>query len=136
MNDSCASTPGSCEPHARDFDFEMFRYQPSLVGAIIAIVTFSILGALHAWQWFRTKQIIILCVVLGALGKSDFLPAFFTRYSNLYNLDWGSHNLLQARLLATEPGSPPIMTTKNGALSSLKASSFSPVPCSSLLQYT
>lgn len=59
------------------FDFEMFRYRPSLVGAIVSLVIFFILSGLHFWQWFRTRQIIILCVVLGAMGKYLFSSSWF-----------------------------------------------------------
>jgi phosphate/sulfate permease len=75
---------------AKTFDFEMFRYTPSLVGAIIAIIIYSILAGLHFWQWFQTRQVIILCVVLGALGQyfaifTFDLPSFNSLCTNTFN---------------------------------------------------
>jgi hypothetical protein len=54
----------------KHFDWEMYRYVPNLAGAIVCIIIFSILAALHAWQWVKTRKNIILWVVLGAICES------------------------------------------------------------------
>ncbi|KAF2659684.1 RTA1 like protein [Lophiostoma macrostomum CBS 122681] len=51
----------------KTFDWKMYRYVPSLAGAIVCIIIFSILAALHAWQWLRTRKNIIIWVVIGAI---------------------------------------------------------------------
>ncbi|KAF2734104.1 RTA1 like protein [Polyplosphaeria fusca] len=48
------------------FDWAMYRYVPSLIGAIISIVVFLILTTLHTWQLWRTRKIIIVWIVVGA----------------------------------------------------------------------
>ena len=70
------------------FDFEMYRYTPSLIGAIVALTVFSGLAALHAWQLYKTKprQLIILWIVVGAIGKyisQLMLPAQRTNICSL-----------------------------------------------------
>jgi hypothetical protein len=64
-------------PKAPGFDWEMYRYVPSLVGAIMCLIVFLIMAGLHLWQFVKTRNRIVLFVVVGALCK-PFLP------SNLY----------------------------------------------------
>ncbi|KAF2004310.1 RTA1 like protein [Amniculicola lignicola CBS 123094] len=52
---------------AKEFDWAMYRYTPSLIGAIICIVIFSVLAGLHCWQWVKTKRSIIIWVLVGAI---------------------------------------------------------------------
>jgi hypothetical protein len=54
-------------PKSKKFDWEMYRYVPTLVGAIIALIIFLILALLHAWQWLKSRNHIIIYVVIGAL---------------------------------------------------------------------
>ncbi|KAF2264806.1 RTA1-domain-containing protein [Lojkania enalia] len=49
------------------FDWEMYRYIPSLTGPIVSIIIFSILAALHLWQLLNTKKKIIVWIVVGAI---------------------------------------------------------------------
>jgi hypothetical protein len=54
-------------PSSPEFDWKMFRYVPSLVGAIICLVTFLILALLHLWQFLKLRKTIIIYIVIGAL---------------------------------------------------------------------
>lgn len=47
----------------------MFRYVPSLVGATVALVIFSIMTMLHVWQFLRSRQVIMIYVIIGAIRK-------------------------------------------------------------------
>ncbi|EUC35468.1 hypothetical protein COCCADRAFT_90632 [Bipolaris zeicola 26-R-13] len=54
-------------PKSPGFDWEMYRYTPSLAGAILCIVVFAIMACLHLLRFFRSKNRIIVFLVIGAL---------------------------------------------------------------------
>ncbi|KAJ5024161.1 RTA1 like protein-domain-containing protein [Bipolaris maydis] len=60
-------------PKSPGFDWEMYRYTPSLVGAIICIVVFAAMAALHVLRFFRSKNRIIIFLVIGALSWGPFI---------------------------------------------------------------
>lgn len=60
-------------PKASNFDWEMYRYIPSLAGAIISMVIFFILTLLLFWQWFRTRNHILIFVIIGSICKPAIL---------------------------------------------------------------
>ena len=49
----------------------MFRYIPSLVGAIVALFIFSIMTMLHVWQFLKSRQVIMIYVIIGAIRKFE-----------------------------------------------------------------
>jgi hypothetical protein len=53
-------------PSSPEFDWKMFRYVPSLVGAIICVIVFLILALLHLWQFLKLRKAIIIYIVIGA----------------------------------------------------------------------
>jgi hypothetical protein len=63
-------------PSTPEFDWKMYRYVPTLVGAIIALIVFLIMAFLHFWQFLKLRKVIIIYVIIGALCMS-------TAYSNL-----------------------------------------------------
>jgi hypothetical protein len=76
-------------PKSASFDWKMFRYVPSLVGTIVALIIFLILAMLHAWQWFRSRNHIIIYVVVGALCE---VVGFGTRIAcHFDNASWGPY---------------------------------------------
>ncbi|KAF1921391.1 RTA1 like protein-domain-containing protein [Ampelomyces quisqualis] len=54
-------------PSHPTFDWKMFRYVPSLAGAIVALVIFSIMTLLHTWQLLKSRQVIMIYVIVGAI---------------------------------------------------------------------
>ncbi|KAF2705978.1 RTA1 like protein [Pleomassaria siparia CBS 279.74] len=82
------------------FDFKMFRYIPSLAGAVVAMVVFTILAGLHFWQWYRTRQRIILCVVLGTLGE---IGGYGARIASHYNNQAWAAFIVQGCLILIGP---------------------------------
>ncbi|KAF2468854.1 RTA1 protein, partial [Lindgomyces ingoldianus] len=64
------------------FDFEMYRYVPSLVGPIMAITVFSILAALHLWQFLRNRKVVMIWVVVGAICE---VVGYAARIGSHYN---------------------------------------------------
>lgn len=54
-------------PSSAKFDWKMFRYVPSLAGAIITLVLFFIMTLLHLWQYLRLRQHVVLFVLIGAV---------------------------------------------------------------------
>jgi hypothetical protein len=54
-------------PSSPEFDWKMYRYIPSLAGAIAALVVFLIMTLLHVWQYIRLRKVIIFLVINGAL---------------------------------------------------------------------
>jgi hypothetical protein len=57
-------------PSSPGFDWKMYRYIPTLVGAIIALTIFLIMALLHLWQLIRLRQVLIVYVIIGALSMS------------------------------------------------------------------
>jgi len=57
-------------PSGPKFDWKMYRYVPSLAGAIVALIIFLILALLHLYQFLAQKNRIILFLVLGAFCTS------------------------------------------------------------------
>lgn len=53
-------------PSSPEFDWKMYRYTPSLAGAIVALIIFLIMAKLHLYQLYKNKNRIIIFVVLGA----------------------------------------------------------------------
>lgn len=56
-------------PSSPEFDWKMYRYVPTLVGAVIALIIFLIMALLHLWQFLRLRQRIVIFVVIGAFCK-------------------------------------------------------------------
>ncbi|CAN9464663.1 unnamed protein product [Alternaria alternata] len=54
-------------PKGPNFDWEMYRYVPSLAGAIVCLVVFLVMAFLHLYQYLRSMNRIIIFVVIGAL---------------------------------------------------------------------
>ncbi|KAH7384359.1 RTA1 like protein-domain-containing protein [Phaeosphaeria sp. MPI-PUGE-AT-0046c] len=75
-------------PSSPKFDWKMFRYIPSLAGAIVALTIFSIMTLLHSWQFLRLRQPIVLYVLIGATsevaGYAGRIAAHFD------NQNWGA----------------------------------------------
>lgn len=46
-------------------DFELYRYSPSMAAAIIFIILFLIVTAIHSYQLLRTRLWIFIPFVLG-----------------------------------------------------------------------
>jgi hypothetical protein len=105
-------------PKSKAFDWEMYRYIPSLIAAILALVIFGIMAMLHFWQWLRSRNHIIIYVVIGTLGKycSEFLTLNLANTSrkaeiggygarigsHFDNVAWGPF-IVQSVLLLTGP---------------------------------
>lgn len=67
-------------PKSAQFDWEMYRYIPSLAGAIIGMIIFFTLTLLLMWQWLRTRNHILIFVIIGAICKPEILS---TRHRHL-----------------------------------------------------
>jgi hypothetical protein len=63
----------------------MFRYVPSLAGAIVALVIFSIMTMLHAWQFLKSRQVIMIYVIVGAIRKFGYNIILHYSDTNTYD---------------------------------------------------
>ncbi|KAJ4362299.1 hypothetical protein N0V83_010392 [Neocucurbitaria cava] len=87
-------------PSSPEFDWKMYRYVPSLAGAMIALIIFLIMAILHLHQFFRLKNRIIIFVVVGALCE---VGGFGARIgSHFDNQAWGQF-IVQGVLLLVGP---------------------------------
>jgi len=48
-------------------DFKLFRYNPSMAAAIIFLILFLLITALHFFQMIRTKTWIFIPFVIGGV---------------------------------------------------------------------
>lgn len=69
-------------PSSPKFDWKMYRYVPSLAGAVICLVVFSIMAFLHLWQFLKLKNRILIFVLIGTLCT---LFRFFSSLNALAN---------------------------------------------------
>ena len=51
-------------------DFKLFRYDPSMAGAVIFFILFLVVSVLHLYQMVRTKTWILVPFVIGGFCKS------------------------------------------------------------------
>ncbi|KAH7067299.1 RTA1 like protein-domain-containing protein [Paraphoma chrysanthemicola] len=87
-------------PSSPKFDWKMYRYVPTLVGAIIALIIFLIMAMLHFWQFLKLRKVIIIYVIIGALCE---VGGFGARISSHFdNQEWGSF-IVQGVLLLVGP---------------------------------
>lgn len=58
-------------------DFELYRYEPSMILAVVFIVLFLTVTALHTYQLIRTKSWSLIPLVIGGHSKSasSYAPA-------------------------------------------------------------
>ncbi|KAF1944759.1 RTA1-domain-containing protein [Clathrospora elynae] len=75
-------------PSSPEFDWKMYRYVPSLAGAIVCITIFLIMALLHLYQYFQLKNRIIIFVVIGAMSEVAGYSARIA--SHFDNEAWGA----------------------------------------------
>ncbi|CAI6340988.1 unnamed protein product [Periconia digitata] len=87
-------------PKSPSFDWEMFRYVPSLAGAIIAIIVFVIMTCLQVWQWTRTRNHLVIYVIIGTLSEIGGYGARIG--SHFDNASWAPF-IIQGTMLLVGP---------------------------------
>lgn len=50
-----------------EFDFQLYRYTPSLAGAIIAVVVFAALTSIHFWRLMRARAFYFTAFLVGGV---------------------------------------------------------------------
>ncbi|KAJ4355409.1 uncharacterized protein N0V89_003425 [Didymosphaeria variabile] len=87
-------------PKSAGFDWQMYRYIPSLAGAIIGMIIFFTLTLLLLWQWLRTRNHLLLFVIVGATCEVGGYAA--RTGSHFDNEAWGPF-IAQGTLLLVGP---------------------------------
>ncbi|EMD65084.1 hypothetical protein GGP41_003731 [Bipolaris sorokiniana] len=87
-------------PKSPGFDWEMYRYTPSLAGAVICIVVFAAMATLHLCRFFKSKNRIIIFLIIGALCEVGGYSARIA--SHFDNQAWGPF-ITQGVLLLVGP---------------------------------
>ena len=57
-------------------DFKLYRYNPSMAAAIIFIILFFLITALHFYQMMRTRTWIFIPFVIGGVCKLHLMFVF------------------------------------------------------------
>ncbi|KAK1974368.1 RTA1 like protein [Colletotrichum cereale] len=52
------------------FDFQLYRYTPSLPAAIVSVVVFAILTLLHTWRLYRARAFYFTAFIVGGLFQT------------------------------------------------------------------
>ncbi|KAM0186721.1 hypothetical protein ACHAPI_011571 [Fusarium lateritium] len=55
---------------SNDFDFKLYRYDPSLPAAIVSVVVFAILTVLHIWRLFRVRAYYFTAFTIGGIFET------------------------------------------------------------------
>lgn len=75
----------SAEPPGDGFDFQLYRYTPSLPAAIVSVAVFAILTALHTWRLFRARAYYFTAFTIGGIfqtiGYAGRIWGHFDKYS-------------------------------------------------------
>ncbi|PVI01486.1 RTA1 like protein [Periconia macrospinosa] len=87
-------------PKSAAFDWEMFRYIPSLAGSIAAMIIFTIIACLQVWQWMKTRNHINIYLIMGTLCEICGYGARIA--SHFDNASWGPF-ITQGTLLLVGP---------------------------------
>jgi hypothetical protein len=58
------------------YDFKLYRYHPSMAAAVLFIILFLLITAIHSYQMIRTRVWIFIPFVLGGFCTSQL--HFFT----------------------------------------------------------
>ena len=53
-----------------EFDFKLYRFTPSLEGAIIAAIVFGLLTAVHSWRLVRARSFYFTPFLIGGVCTS------------------------------------------------------------------
>lgn len=57
--------------------FKLYRYDPSMTAAVIFIILFSAISALHTYQLVRTKTWFFIPFLIGGYCKMHELDLYF-----------------------------------------------------------
>lgn len=57
------------EAPGADFNFQLYRYTPSLPAAIVSVAVFAILAALHFWRMYRARAFYFTAFIIGGVCK-------------------------------------------------------------------
>lgn len=55
------------EVPADGFDFQLYRYNPSLPAAIVSVAVFAILTALHCWRMHKARSFYFTAFIIGGV---------------------------------------------------------------------
>lgn len=58
-----------------DFDFQLYRYTPSLPAAIVSAAVFAILTALHFWRLYRARAFYFTAFAIGGICEFTIASA-------------------------------------------------------------
>ncbi|KAH6691492.1 RTA1 like protein-domain-containing protein [Plectosphaerella plurivora] len=62
--------PAVGDAAAEAFDFQLYRYTPSLAAAIVSVIVFAILTILHTWRMFRARAFYFTAFTIGGLFQT------------------------------------------------------------------
>ncbi|KAF2684556.1 RTA1 like protein [Lentithecium fluviatile CBS 122367] len=82
---------------ADDFDFKYFRYDPSMVAAVLFIVLFLAITAIHIYQMIRTRVWIFIPFVIG--GFFEWIGYIGRAICSTETPDWTLGPYIQQTLL-------------------------------------
>lgn len=51
------------------FNFQLYRYTPSLAAAVVAVAIFAILTVLHMWRLLRARAFYFTAFTVGGICK-------------------------------------------------------------------
>ncbi|KAK3208878.1 hypothetical protein GRF29_69g24093 [Pseudopithomyces chartarum] len=87
-------------PKNSTFDWEMYRYVPSLPGATLGIVVFFVPTLVLSWQWFRARNSVLVFVIIGTLSE---VGGYAARVGSHYDNQAWAPFIIQGTLLLIGP---------------------------------
>ncbi|KAK5173036.1 uncharacterized protein LTR77_003158 [Saxophila tyrrhenica] len=90
----------SDDASAGEFDFKLYRYTPSLAGAIISVIVFGVLSGLHLWKLIRHRAIYFTPFLIGGIFETI---GYIGRILSHYDKESLSGFIIQAILILVAP---------------------------------
>ncbi|KAL1582323.1 hypothetical protein WHR41_08984 [Cladosporium halotolerans] len=95
-NDASSAT----EANSEYFDFKLYRYNPSLPAAIVAVIVFGILTALHGWLLKKARAYYFTPFLIGGIFQT---VGYCGRIWSHFNQDAIGGFVMQAILILVSP---------------------------------
>lgn len=96
----------TAEAQGAAFNFQLYRYTPSLAAAVVAVAVFAILTALHTWRLLRARAFYFTAFTMGGICKWSIREAG----RRPFTLAWSKKSQCDGNQQKLTVQKPPVQT--------------------------